>query len=439
MHGWTKPAPSGAPHLPQKQWNPIGLDAACGDVGGGCGGDGDGPSVAQDALRSRGTPGGRGVSCGFAGCVDLDDPIWSLIVDPAHLPAAPAPAPAPAPASAADPAPAERPQKGNGNGNGKGPVPPGPGPLDAPSGCPYCGSSTIAEHDGNCMCMSCNSLVGRQIDYKAEWRFFGAEDTRTCNPTRCYPPSNGLIQTLGTVVAAAPRRHASHWRNRTEATAAAQQTSASAGRTMQKYQVWSSMSYRDRVLCRVFDQLAVCASQHGLPACILEEAKGLYKRVSEARITRGENRAAVIAVCMYVACKRNGVPRSIREVGEMFSIRSCAMTKATHTVQSVVADADAASSEPSDFLGRFCSRLGMPDHAVRMTRGVVARADELALVCDAMPPSIVGGAILLVGARLGLAIDRDAIAAACVIAPVTVTKMFKRLSQHEAELLLLEA
>ena len=307
--------------------------------------------------------------------------------------------------------------------------------LDAlPPVCQFCGSGSVAHHDGNCMCMDCNSIVGRQLDYGAEWRFYGAEDTRTSNPTRCYPPSNGLIQTLGTVVAAAPRRHASLWRNRTEATAATQLTAASAGRTVQRYQVWSSMTYRNRVLCRVFDQLAVCASQHGLPACILEEAKGLYKRVSEARITRGENRAAVIAVCMYVACKKNAVPRSIREVGEMFSIRPCAMTKATHTVQAVIADADATSSEPSDFLGRFCCRLGMPDHAVRMTRDVVARADELAVVCDAMPPSIVGGAIQLVGLRLGLALDRDAIAAACMIAPATVTKIYKRLAQHAEQL-----
>jgi transcription initiation factor TFIIB len=297
-----------------------------------------------------------------------------------------------------------------------------------PGGCPFCGSSSIARHDGNCMCLECHSLIERLLDYGAEWRFYGADDTRTSNPTRCFPPSNGLIQTLGTVVAAAPRRRASHWLNRTEAAAATQLSAASAGRTVHKYQVWSSMSYRDRVLCRVFDQLSVSAAQHGLPGCILEEAKGIYKRVSEARITRGENRTAVIAVCMYVACKKSGVPRSLKEIGEMFGVRSGAMTKATHTVQGVVADADATSSAPADFLGRFCSKLGLPEHATQLARDVVARADALGVVCDAMPPSIAGGAILLVADALALGVTKEAVAAVCVVAPVTVAKMRKRLA-----------
>ena len=305
--------------------------------------------------------------------------------------------------------------------------------LTCPCPCPFCGASVVVAHDGNRVCMSCSSIVERQLDHGAEWRYYGADDTRSSNPTRCFPPSNGLIQTLGTVVSAGPRRSASYWRNRTEAAADTQQAVKNSGVKVQRFQTWGAMAYKDRVLCRVFDQMAVCASHHGVPMSILEDAKSLYKRVSEVHITRGESRSAVIAVAMYVAFKRSDVPRSVREVADMFRVRPAAMTRAMHIVNGIVTDADGRSSETDDFVGRFCSRLDMPQQAVDMTRELVVRLDEMNAVCDAMPPSIVGGVIMLVAERLKLGLTREAVAAACMIAPVTVSKLHKRIAKFASD------
>ena len=295
--------------------------------------------------------------------------------------------------------------------------------------CAHCGDGYLEHAEGNLTCRRCNSIVGRQLDYGAEWRYYGAEDPRGANPTRCCPPSNGLISTLGSVISAGPRRRASQWQNRTETNAAAAQATCAAGRAVQRYQVWNSLTYRERVLCGIFDLLTVNAAQNGLPACILEEAKNLYKRVSDARITRGENRAAVIAVSVYVACKKSGVPRSIKEIALVFDVRPAAMTKAVRAFGQVVEDADeGACCAAGDFVGRFCSRLGLGPDAIALVRHIVTRADEMSVVCDAMPPSIVAGAIALAGDALGLGLSREAIAAVCVVAPVTVAKTQKRLA-----------
>lgn len=293
---------------------------------------------------------------------------------------------------------------------------------------PCCAAQAVAPAEGNMVCSACNSIVGRQLDYTAEWRYYGAEDPRGSNPTRCCPPSNGLISSLGSVISGGPRRRASQWQNRTEASAALQQANVAAGRAVQRYQVWNSLSYRERVLCGIFDVLTVNAAQHGLPMCILEEAKNLYKKVSDARITRGENREAVIAVSVYVACRKSGAPRSLKEIGAMFSVRPAAMTKAHRTFGQVVAGADEGECcEAADFVGRFCSRLGLVPEAVAHVRATVARVDETGVVCDAMPTSIVGGAIALASEALGLGLRREAIAEVCVVAPVTVAKLAARL------------
>ena len=297
----------------------------------------------------------------------------------------------------------------------------------APPTCTHCSSATsaIASAEGNLVCTGCFSVVDRMLDYGAEWRYYGAEDPRGANPTRCCPPSNGLITTLGSVISAGPRRRASQWVNRTEANAASAQASCAAGRAVQRYQVWNALTYRERVLCGIFDVLAVNAAQNALPACILEEAKSIYKRVSDVRITRGENRTAVIACSIYVACRKNGVPRSLKEVGAMFDVRPAAMTKA-YRAFGFEEGADACPAA-DDFVGRFCSRLGLDETAVAMVRDIVARADADSIVCDAMPTSIAAGAIAVVSEALGLGLTREAIAAVSVLAPVTVAKLAARL------------
>jgi transcription initiation factor TFIIB len=203
---------------------------------------------------------------------------------------------------------------------------------------------------------------------------------------------------------------------------------------VQKYQIWNSMTYRERTLCGVFDVLAVNAAQFGISPCILEEAKSLYKRVAEAKISRGENRSALIASSLYISCKSNKVPRSIKEIAAMFNIRVSAMTKGCRMFQQTVR-MELDSSSPSDFVGRFCSRLGIGDAGVALTRFIVKRADDLAVVCESTPPSAVAGAIQMANMELGLGIDKKAMADACLISPVTIAKCFKRLNEFRQDLL----
>lgn len=312
---------------------------------------------------------------------------------------------------------------------------------EAGADCEYCNDGRDREkaeknfvmQDGNLICQTCRSVIGRQMDYGAEWRFFGAEDSRTSNPTRCGPPTNGLIQSLGCMISSAPRRKQSQWTNRTESSAIALAAAVAAGKTVQRFQVWTSMTYRERVLCGVFDTLTVNAAHNGLPNCILEEAKSLYKKVSDVKITRGENRKAVIAASIYVSCKKNGVPRSHREVANMFDLSAAALTKACRLFNEIVVDADHITSRADDFVGRFCSRLGLDHDVTQKIREVVEKANDHPSVCDAMPTSIVAGAIAMVASQEGHPIERDAIAEACTVAPTTVLKLQKRLATCMAQ------
>ena len=211
------------------------------------------------------------------------------------------------------------------------------------SGSSPCCDAPLERSEWNLICKKCYTLLDRQIDYGAEWRFYGADDNGS-NPTRCCPPTNSLLgQNLGSVISSAPKKRQSQWQNRTAKTAATEVAVSNAGKSIQRFHSWSSMSYKDRVLCKIFESLAVNAAQHGLSPCILEEAKALYKRFSEGRITRGENRDAAIAASVYISCLNNGVTRSCKEIAQMFNERPVTLTKVCKVFREVVRDTEAVT------------------------------------------------------------------------------------------------
>jgi len=176
------------------------------------------------------------------------------------------------------------------------------------------------------------------------------------------------------------------------------------------------------------------ACNNGISACILEEAKALYKRISENKLSRGENRRALIACSIYTACKLNGVPRSIREIALMFQVETAAMTKACKQFQDLL-KTNIMSSRQEDFLLRFGSKLDLGNDTVMLCQHVIRAAQDMCIVTESTPPSLVASVIALCCELRKISVSRKHIADVCQISQVTIAKCHKRLSEHSRELL----
>ncbi|PNH12555.1 putative transcription initiation factor IIB-like protein [Tetrabaena socialis] len=203
---------------------------------------------------------------------------------------------------------------------------------------------------------------------------------------------------------------------------------------IRKYQMWNAMTYRERSLYSVCDTLAISATRNGIQPVILEEAKSMYKRISELKISRGENRQAIIASCIYMACKTNGVPRSIKEIAEMFDVRVHCMTKACKTFQDLL-NISVVSSAPIDFVNRFCCKLNASEDFIAACRKVIQKASAMELLVEYTPPSAVAGCIMLCSDALNAGIPKKQIASVCQISVVTISKCYKHLRPFSSTLL----
>ena len=284
------------------------------------------------------------------------------------------------------------------------------GPAANDNCCEFCQGSSVILEEGNYVCASCNTILRRYIDHSAEWRYYGHEDSKGADPARCGPPTNELMPSIGSMLSATGS------------------TRCSIGsRMIRKYQMWNAMSYRERSLYSVCDFLSVSALCNGISPVILEEAKNMYKKISELKISRGENRNAIIACCVYMACKTNNVPRSIREIAEMFDVRVQCMTKACKTFQDLI-NIKVSSSAPLDFVNRFCSKLEVSQEFIDTCRSIVEKTEPI--LCEYTPPSAVAGCIMLCCEITGTKITKKRIAEVCQISVVTISKCYKHLKQQ---------
>jgi transcription initiation factor TFIIB len=195
------------------------------------------------------------------------------------------------------------------------------------------------------------------------------------------------------------------------------------------------MTYKERTLCSVFEQLSSIALRNGIPHIILEEAKGLYKQASSVRVTRGDNRKAIIACSMYMACKLNNVPRNTKEIGELFGVSNSIVTRGCKLIQELIAGLEVSSSRPEDYIRRFSSKLNMDEAERVFTLEIVRRAEEHEIACEFMPTSVAAGALMMTNVERHVGLQRADIAQACYLSESTMLKCYKRLNQHK-ELLL---
>ena len=289
--------------------------------------------------------------------------------------------------------------------------------------CDSCFSSNLITDNGHVICKDCGVINYCTIDGSAEWRFYGSEDSKFSDPTRCGLPTNQLLpeSSLGSTISF---KYGESYEMR----------------KIRNYHLWNAMPYRERSLYNVFDGIQVRANDHGIPSCIIDEAKNLYKKISDIQINRGSNRNGIIASCIYKACKLQGCPRSAKEIAEIFKLNITHMTKGCKKFDEILnLDNDKIrytgnTTKSVDFIDRFCSKLNLGTNIINICKHVCEKAEEYNLVSKCIPPSIAAGSIFLVCQILNINISKKDISQTCKISEVTISKCYKSLLKYHRHL-----
>jgi transcription initiation factor TFIIB len=269
-------------------------------------------------------------------------------------------------------------------------------------------------------CRVCKNIITNIVS-NAEWKYYGSGNINSQDPTRCGMPVNSLLpeSSVGSSVS---------FKN----------NNASMNQ-IRRYQQWQGMPYKERSLYKVFTEITDICKKNHIPNIIINEAKSLYTIISETKISRGANRKGIIAACVYFACKECSVPRSSKEIAEMFSLDTTIMTKGCKKCQEIISMnkmnkgrvLHTESIKPDDFIKRFCNKLNIDENSIIIIRKICEISLDNNIITENTPPSVASGCIFYFIKKNNIDISKKQISQVCKISEVTINKCSKKLENHD--------
>ncbi|XP_048229443.1 transcription initiation factor IIB isoform X1 [Ricinus communis] len=236
--------------------------------------------------------------------------------------------------------------------------------------CPDCKRPTevVFDHSaGDTVCSECGLVLeSHSIDETSEWRTF-ANESADNDPVRVGGPSNPLLADGGL------------------STVISKPTGASGDFLTSSLGRWQNRgSNPDRSLIQAFKTIATMSDRLGLVATIKDRANEIYKKVEDQKPLRGRNQDAVLAACLYIACRQEDKPRTVKV--EICSVANGATKKEIGRAKEYIVkqlevelgqSMEMGTIHAGDFLRRFCSHLGMNNQAVKAAQEAVKKSEEL--------------------------------------------------------------
>lgn len=149
---------------------------------------------------------------------------------------------------------------------------------------------------GDMVCGSCGLVLGdRIVDTRSEWRTFSNDDQNNDDPSRVGDAANPFL-------------------NGSQLETGISYTPGGAGRDLHRAQNKSTHNKDTKALLQAYKEIgAFCDSMH-LQKVVTDSAKQLFKRVDDSKKFKGKPQEAIIAGCIFIACRQEHVPRTFREI-----------------------------------------------------------------------------------------------------------------------------
>ena len=296
--------------------------------------------------------------------------------------------------------------------------------------CDLCNSILKYSNEKFLICSNdkCGVIYKDTLDETAEWRYYGADDSNSKDPTRCGMPINPLLKqsSYGCKVICNNR-------------------SSYEMRKIRRYTEWQSMPYEEKTQYDEFERIKCMARIAGIAKIIVDEALRQHKKISSMKTFRGYNRDGIIAASVYIACRIHNYPRTAKEIATIFYLDNTSSTRgcknAVHILENLEENNENNEKTyfhqtvPTDFIERYCSRLNINYELTQVCKFVAHKIQEGNMMPENTPHSVAAGIIYFVAASCNLNITKRAVNKCSEISEVTINKCFKKLEKKKDKII----
>ncbi|KAF4455001.1 transcription initiation factor TFIIB [Fusarium austroafricanum] len=297
--------------------------------------------------------------------------------------------------------------------------------------CPECNISPphLVEEfsSGDTVCEDCGMVVGsRIIDTRSEWRTFANDDQGGDDPSRVGGPQDEFVegQQLATTVAFSDSK---------------------AHKALSRTQNNTNENKQQKGLMMAYKEIVSLCEAINMGQNVSNAAKHIFKLVDKHKFLKGKPQEAVIAGCIFIACRQNNVPRTFREIYNLTSVSKKDVGRVFKQLQSflqklqeqdgeatglnTVTNYENTSVGAEDLCGRYVSQLGFvkQNKIAKISRELAEQANDISALAGRSPLSVAAACIYMACQIVGESRSSLPIAKQAGVSDGTVKTAYKHL------------
>lgn len=283
------------------------------------------------------------------------------------------------------------------------------------------------------VCGSCGLvLADREIDMHSEWRTFSNDDQNSDDPSRVGDAMNPLLNG-----------------NQLETSIA----SGGSGRARDLYRAQNKQSSdkANKQLLAAYKEIGALCDGYGIQKNVSDTTKYLYKLVDDAKAFKGKSQDAVIAGCLFIACRRCNVSRTFSEIHTVTKVSKKEIGRIFKSLNNFFKHKDLeleiggaggaakgglpdtndqfinTATNPSDLCNRYCNLLELPYQVSNVSASLSDRVSSKGDLAGRSPLSVVGACIYMASYLMGHGKPAREISAVVHVSDGTIRGAYKQL------------
>ena len=174
---------------------------------------------------------------------------------------------------------------------------------------------------------------------------------------------------------------------------------------LKKLQLWNRLKYIDRNFIDIINKVEEYCKNFDIDKSIIDNTKILLHKYINIKgidnkniIFRGNNKISILAACLFYGAKLNENPRSVKEIAEIFKLKSKNITKGCKILLNVfkfdnenkgtINKFDITYSKPYQFINRYKNNFNLSVQSIEIINNISIKIKLLNIVSDHQPKSI---------------------------------------------------
>ena len=136
-----------------------------------------------------------------------------------------------------------------------------------------------------------------------------------------------------------------------------------------------SKSRKTATLSKAFTMLHGMKTKLGIPDNVVENAAYIYRKIVNAKLTRGRTMASLISASLYAACRENNIPRTLDDIADAGNVERRILSRDLRTIIKKLG-LNLNQYDTSSFISKISNNMNLKEKTKRDAFEILKRCEE---------------------------------------------------------------